>query len=78
MKTFARVAVVVTLMLLGGGSAPAVSAQGPEGSVLAPVGRQAGWLNLEAPRPRFLTHFDPPDYVADVSVAPARYPWHWA
>jgi Tol biopolymer transport system component len=70
MKTFARVAVVVTLMLLGGGSAPAVSAQGPEGSVLAPVGRQAGWLNLEAPRPRFLTHFDPPDYVADVSVAP--------
>jgi Tol biopolymer transport system component len=38
--------------------------------VLAPVGRQAGWLSLVAPRPRLLTHLDAPDYVSDVSVAP--------
>jgi Tol biopolymer transport system component len=34
------------------------------------MNRQVSWLNLEAPRPRFVTHFDPPDYVADVAVRP--------
>ncbi len=42
----------------------------PTASILAPVGRQAGWLDLVAPRPRFLTHIDAPDYVSDVAVAP--------
>jgi len=42
----------------------------PSGALLAPAGRQAAWISLEAPRPRFVTHFDPPDYVSDVALAP--------
>jgi hypothetical protein len=40
------------------------------GGIMAPVGRQAGWLSLTAPRPQVLTHFQAPSYVADLDVAP--------
>jgi dipeptidyl aminopeptidase/acylaminoacyl peptidase len=46
------------------------SAQTGTPLVLAPVGRQAGWLNLEAPRPRILTRVEPPDYISDVALNP--------
>src|SRR6266568_1104142 len=39
------------------------------GMILAPVARQAGWLSLEAPRPRLLTSVLAPSYVADLDVA---------
>jgi Tol biopolymer transport system component len=42
------------------------------GAILAPVSRQAGWLSLEAPRPRLLTRFVPPSYVADLAVSSRR------
>jgi Tol biopolymer transport system component len=62
------------LLLLLSFAAPAAGAQAldpsPTTSILAPVGRQAGWLDLLAPRPRFLTHVSAPDYVSDVAVAP--------
>jgi len=61
------------MLLLACWPASNVAAQAPEASpsaaVLAPVGRQAGWLSLVAPRPRFLTRFDSPDYVSDVALA---------
>ena len=38
--------------------------------MLAPVGRQAGWLSLLAPRPQFLTYFEAADYVSDVAMLP--------
>ena len=38
------------------------------GSILAPLARQAGWLNLEAPRPRTLTNVPAPAYVSDVDA----------
>jgi Tol biopolymer transport system component len=38
------------------------------GSILAPVGRQAGWLNLDAPRPRTLTNLPAPAYVSDLDA----------
>jgi Tol biopolymer transport system component len=38
------------------------------GSILAPIGRQAGWLNLDAPRPQILTSFPAPDYVSDLTA----------
>jgi Tol biopolymer transport system component len=40
------------------------------GSILAPVGRQAAVLNLDAPRPRLLTSLQPPSYAADLDVSP--------
>ena len=40
------------------------------GSILAPVGRQAGWLNLDAPRPRMLTNLPAPAYVSDLDALP--------
>jgi Tol biopolymer transport system component len=40
------------------------------GAILAPIGRQAGWLTLEVPRPRLLTNLQAPSYVADLDVAP--------
>ena len=43
------------------------------GVILAPVSRQAGWLSLDAPRPRLLTHFQAPSYVADLDVAPTGW-----
>ncbi len=39
------------------------------GSIFAPIGRQAGWLDLEAPRPRSITTLSAPAYVVDVAVA---------
>ena len=39
------------------------------GRLIAPVARQAGVLNLDAPRPRLLTSFEAPLYVADVDVS---------
>ena len=38
------------------------------GGILAPVGRQVGWLNLDAPRPRAITNLPSPEYVSDVAV----------
>ena len=52
------------------GGARADVVPGP-GSILAPVSRQAGWLNLEAPRPRPITNLPPPAYVTDLSVPPS-------
>jgi hypothetical protein len=37
------------------------------GSILAPAGRQAAWLDLDAPRPRPVSRLQPPAYVADVA-----------
>jgi len=42
------------------------AAQAAPGSVLAPVGRQVGWLDLDAPRPRILASFEKPAFVTDV------------
>ena len=67
-----RVAVVLALLLcavLPWSSVSAQNVDGPAtGAVLAPVGRQAGWLSLLAPRPQFLTYFEAPDYVSDVAM----------
>jgi Tol biopolymer transport system component len=41
------------------------------GRILAVVGRQVGWLNLDAPRPTVLTAFPAPTFALDVA-APAR------
>jgi Tol biopolymer transport system component len=64
-------AVLVWLLAIQMGP-PIVGAQSSDlnapTTVLAPVGRQVGWLNLVAPRPKVLTHFDAPDYVSDVAV----------
>lgn len=43
------------------------------GAILAPVSRQAGWLSLEAPRPRLLTSYLAPSFVADLDVAPTGW-----
>jgi Tol biopolymer transport system component len=43
------------------------------GTLLAPVARQAGWLSLEAPRPRLLTSYLAPSFVADLDVAPTGW-----
>jgi hypothetical protein len=40
------------------------------GSILAPVGRQAAVLNLDAPRPRLLTSLQSPSYATDLDVSP--------
>ena len=45
-----------------------VEAQVTSGQILAPVGRQVGWLNLEARRPRLLTTFEAPVFASDVSA----------
>src|SRR5436305_1826805 len=39
------------------------------GAIIAPVNHQAGWLSLDAPRPRLVTSFAAPSYVADLDVA---------
>jgi hypothetical protein len=53
-------------------SAPApAAAQAFGGRILAPAGRQAAWLDLEAPRPRPVTQLDAPAYVTDVSAVSA-------
>jgi hypothetical protein len=43
----------------------------PSGHVLAPIGRQAGWLSLAAPRRQVLTSLPDPAYVADVAAIPS-------
>lgn len=70
--------VVVAVMLgsasfapVGGGGSVQVDAQSAPGRILAPAGRQLAWLSLEAPRPRPITRFDQPSYVADVGASPA-------
>jgi Tol biopolymer transport system component len=42
---------------------------GTSGSIFAPIGRQAGWLDLEAPRPRSITTLTDPAYVVDTAIA---------
>jgi hypothetical protein len=53
---------------LGQGSSGQAIGSTP-GSVFAPIGRQAGWLDLEAPRPRPITTLAEPAYVVAVAVA---------
>ena len=53
------------------GSSPRVAAQAAPGRILAVVGRQVGWLNLEAPRPQVLTAFQAPSFAMDVAAIPA-------
>jgi Tol biopolymer transport system component len=43
------------------------------GAILAPVSRQAAWLSLEAPRPRPITSFQAPSYVADLDMGPTGW-----
>src|SRR5690349_19255916 len=65
-----RLAAAVALALALTAS-PAVAEPSPApGSILAPAARQAAWLNLDAPRPRVLTHVPAPSYVSDVAVTP--------
>jgi hypothetical protein len=72
-----RIAVALGALLLAfvgvpldlAGPYPATAAS--SGTILAPVARQAGWLALEAARPRLLTALDPPAYVTDVAAVPA-------
>ena len=40
------------------------------GSILAVVGRQVGFLNLDAPRPTVLTNFPAPTFALDVAAPP--------
>jgi dipeptidyl aminopeptidase/acylaminoacyl peptidase len=77
-RMWIRAAAVMAVVLIGLLAAPGAGAQAGAASlapssttsILAPVGHQAGWLDLLAPRPRFLTHVDAPDYVSDVAVSP--------
>ena len=48
---------------------PAIADPAP-GRILAPANRQLAWLDLDAPRPRLLTRFEPPAYVTDVAALP--------
>jgi hypothetical protein len=45
-----------------------VDAQETTGQILAPVGRQAGWLNLDTRRPQLLTTLTSPAFVSDVGA----------
>jgi hypothetical protein len=47
---------------------PASGAQSQNGRVLAVVGRQVGFLNFEAPRPRVLTRLASPSFAIDVAA----------
>jgi hypothetical protein len=63
---FSLLAIVLALGLC----APAFAQPEPTGgTILAPVARQAAWLSLDAPRPRPVTHYLAPAYVADVDVS---------
>jgi Tol biopolymer transport system component len=72
MQLKVRAAVILATLVLACLPLASAGAQStdapPSGAVLAPAGRQVAWLSLEAPRPRFVTHFDAPDYVSDVAV----------
>ena len=46
----------------------AAHGQSVSGEILAPIGRQVGWLNLDAPRPRLLTSFQSPVIASDVAA----------
>jgi dipeptidyl aminopeptidase/acylaminoacyl peptidase len=64
---------VLTLALLGAVPFPVaerLEAQLPSGSVLAPMGRQVGWLNFDAPRPRVVATLAAGAYVLDVTAVP--------
>lgn len=62
----------LALAPLDGPSKPVATAA--SGQVLAPLSRQAAWLNLDAPRPRFLTRFADPTHVTNVTAVPGvRY-----
>jgi Tol biopolymer transport system component len=39
-------------------------------NILAPIGRQVGWLNFDAPRPRLLTSLQSPVIASDVAALP--------
>src|SRR5207237_3401868 len=49
----------------------AAHAQDVAGRIMAPAGRQLAWLDMDAPRPQLLTHFDAPAYVMDVAASPS-------
>jgi len=58
-------------------SVRALSQSGPApdpapGAILAPLGRQVGWLNLDAPRPRVIFSLLLPDYPSGVTVSPSE------
>jgi Tol biopolymer transport system component len=66
-----RLACLLLLAGLGLFGAPgSLEAQAPAGQILAPIGRQVGFLNLEAPRPRPLTAFRSPLIASDVAAVP--------
>jgi Tol biopolymer transport system component len=64
--------VVIALLLSAFGSLAvrADSSQMVSGQILAPIGRQVGWLNFDAPRPRLLTGFQSPVIASDVAAVP--------
>jgi Tol biopolymer transport system component len=51
--------------------APVEPAHAADGRILGIIGRQAGWLNLEAPRPRVLTNVPSPAFVMDLDAVVA-------
>jgi hypothetical protein len=61
---------VTSLVPVSGGVSPPAAAQTVDGRILAPAGRQLAWLDLCAPRPQLLTHFEQPAYVTDVVATP--------
>jgi dipeptidyl aminopeptidase/acylaminoacyl peptidase len=76
MKTIPRVLVAAALALsvlfapVGGPTLPA-TAQVPEGAaILAIVGRQVVWLNLESPRHRAISRIQTPANALDVTALP--------
>ncbi|MBV9354132.1 MAG: hypothetical protein JO023_01265, partial [Chloroflexi bacterium] len=42
-----------------------------DGRVFAPIGRQAGWLDLNAPRAKAVSSLNAPAYVVDVAAQPS-------
>jgi Tol biopolymer transport system component len=42
-----------------------------DGRVFAPIGRQAGWIDLNAPRPKAVSSLNAPAYVVDVAARPS-------
>jgi hypothetical protein len=62
------VAVLLAVALLPFELTPPAAAIQASGQVLAPVGRQVGWLSLSAPRRQVLTSLNDPAYVTDVAA----------
>jgi hypothetical protein len=69
----AAVGVMLAPIGAAAGGARLADVEPAAGAILAPVARQAAWLSLEAPRPRPLTSFLAPSYVADLDVAPTGW-----